>query len=180
MADKDFTLTAELLRQLLDYDPETGVFIWKERPVSMFKSVHNQRMWNSKLAGKKAGGSDGRYWQILIFSKRHLAHRLAWLHVHGVYPEGFLDHVNCDGTDNRIKNLRQVTHSQNLANTRLRSNNKSGVKGVYWNKASGKWHARIEFHGKVLFSKYFNDLSEAKASVCQARKHIHGQYARTG
>src|SRR5262245_33505102 len=113
-------LTAERLREVLDYDPSTGVF----------KS-------NGGRCGSRVGATlvgtvrpDG-YREIRIDWQRYLAHRLAWLHVHGSWPAGDIDHVNGNPSDNRIVNLRLATRTQNNANSRRRPNT-SGFKGVHF------------------------------------------------
>lgn len=90
-------LTAERLRELLDYDPETGYFRWR-RDVGA-------RAWKGQLAGTMA--RDG-YEYIGIDRRRYPAHRLAWLYVHGEWPRGLLRHLNWLRSDNRLENLREA------------------------------------------------------------------------
>ncbi len=152
-------LTAEQLRSILDYDQETGIFTWKVRAANRVK------------AGDAAGslGGDG-YLQISVQSRRYQAHRLAWLHFHGVWPEDQLDHINRNKTDNRLVNLRDVTQKQNMQNRSKPSNNTSGHPGVSWNKRLSKWQAKIEHNRKQIHLGYFSILEEAVAARKAAEK----------
>ncbi len=126
-------LTAEELRELLNYDQETGIFT---RKVST-----SNRVKVGAVAG--CSGGDG-YLLIMVQSRLYQAHRLAWLHTHGVWPKGQIDHINRDRSDNRIANLRDVTQKQNLQNRSKSSTNTSGHPGVSWNKRISKWQASIK------------------------------------
>lgn len=98
-------ITQEQLKELLDYDPDTGIFTWKVDRIAIG-------------AGRKAGWLSPRgYIYITINSRRYLAHRLVWLYAHGFLPSE-LDHINRDASDNRLCNLRVVTGSQNNRNRR--------------------------------------------------------------
>ena len=121
--------TQKQLKDIATYNPITGYF----------KGI-------SFMLGKYIVG-DG-YLQIGIYKNRYLSHRLAWLYVYGYFPEGDIDHINRIKTDNRIKNLREVWRLCNIRNSKTPRNNKSGVKGVSWNKASNKWESRIGLNNK--------------------------------
>jgi hypothetical protein len=128
-------LTPERLREVLDYDPETGVFRWKIVPRGKRK------------AGDVAGGYNQLgYLVIGIDREIYRAQRLVWLYVYGHWPTKPLDHINRDKTDNRLSNLREVTPSQNSWNSSLFRNNTSGVKGVY--KVGKKWRVLIQSNGR--------------------------------
>ena len=142
-------LTAEYLRSILSYDPETGVFTWK---VSTSRRV-------------KAGSPDGGgYLRISVQSRRYLAHRLAWFYVYGTWPEDQLDHINRNRSDNRIANLRDVSHKQNHQNAGKRSDNTSGHPGVSWHKRDSKWQAQIKHSYKRIHLGYFKTMEEAIAA----------------
>ena len=152
-------LTAEYLRSILSYDPETGIFT---RKVSTSTSVK---------VGDVAGSPDGHgYLQIRVQSRPHKAHRLAWLYVYGEWPKDQLDHINRIRTDNRISNLREVTNKQNLQNAGKRSNNTSGHPGVCWNKQNSKWRAQIMHNYKHTHLGYFSTLEEAISARKAAEK----------
>ena len=108
-------LTAEYLRSIIDYDPETGIFRWKAASASI------GGMWGGGYPGSIAGcqGSDG-YWVISVSCHNYLAHRLAWLWVVGDFPAMAIDHIDRDRSNNRWVNLREATRSQNSLNRRPR------------------------------------------------------------
>jgi hypothetical protein len=165
-------LTADLLRQILHYDPERGVFTWLPRP----SGSRAERAWNARFAGTRAGTGLG-YVAIGIFGRRYKAHRLAWLYVHGEWPGRELDHINCDKSDNRIANLRQATRSQNIANSRARSDSTSGIKGVRLHKPSGRWMARLTGGGKRHIGLFDTPEAAHAAYVAAAEKHF-GEFSR--
>lgn len=157
-------ITADQLRDLVDYDPATGKFRWKTRDVAARRAT--------------VGWMNGRgYLRVEIENCRYLLHRLAWLYVHGEWPSLRIDHINRIKTDNRIENLRLATQTQNLWNMRVRSDNKSGFKGVHWNKARGKWMAYANSHGVRTNLGLFNDLSDAVAAYDAYALSHRGEFA---
>lgn len=160
-------LTASTVRQLLDYDPETGVFRWRVRR-------------NGVAAGDVAGCLDQRRGYILIRAGGRLykAHRLAWFYVHGEWPAVEIDHINCVRDDNRIANLRLATGTQNQANKRLQSNNTSGVKGAFWDRRRGVWHARIRVQGRLKYLGTFRDKADAAEAYRNAAAIHFREFAR--
>lgn len=124
-------LIAERLREVLRYDPCSGVFIWKvgHGPVK---------------AGDVAGylRTDG-YISISVDGKNYLAHRLAFLYCHGKFPNQEVDHILGDRSFNRFFNLRLASRTDNMQNRKRFKNNTSGAVGVYWFKPGGKWVAQI-------------------------------------
>lgn len=177
----------EVLRQLLRYQPETGRLFWKERPVSMFPgtnarpSEHSRKQWNSRCAGKRAFASlnCNGYPNGKIFGRSYLAHRVIWKMTYGQIPDGQIDHVNGDKTDNRLCNLRIATAAQNQHNRPAYRTNQSGRKGVSWHKRIGKWQARICLGGKLRSLGYFSSLDEAAEAYDRAALELHGEFART-
>lgn len=165
-------LTAEYIRSILDYDPETGIFIWKFR--------NNSPHFNSIIHfGKRAGCETCGYRRIKINKKVYSEHRIAWLHFYGVWPNE-IDHINTNGADNKIKNLREATSAQNNANRRVHKNNRSGFKGVgyYPRYKEKKFRACIQHHGKEIYLGYFKSAEEAHAAYCDASKKYHGDFGR--
>ena len=147
------TLTAEYLRSVLHYDQETGIFTWK---VSTSNSVK---------VGDVAGSPNGHGYQLIqLQSRKHKAHRLAWLYIHGSWPKDQLDHVNRIRTDNRIANLRDVSHKQNNQNRSKSSNNTSGHPGVIWYKRDSKWQVKIKHNQKLIHLGLFTNIEEAIAA----------------
>lgn len=172
-------LTTEYVRECLDYNPETGAFTWRERPRSHFKSDSAWRGWNLSFPGRHAGTKETRgYIQISLNNKRYMAHRLAWLHVHGENPEREVDHKNGVKCDNRIQNLRQATRSQNQANMPANTRNKLGVKGVHWNATISKYQATIQKQGQKIHLGVFDSLSEASEAYKRAAHQNYGEFAR--
>ena len=142
-------LTAEYLRSVLDYDPESGIFTWKVGSANQVK------------VGDVAGWPDDGYLRIMVQKRSYHAHRLAWLYVRGEWPKDQIDHINRDRADNRIANLREVTNKQNLQNAGKYSHNTSGHTGVCWHKQSSKWEAKIRHNYKHIYLGLFTDLAEA-------------------
>lgn len=154
-------LTMGRLRELLDYDAARGVFSWTTTR-------------GKTSAGSVAGTTrrDG-YIQICIDGRLYLAHRLAWMYVHGAWPNAALDHVNRVKPDNRISNLREASKSQNAQNTSLRSTNTSGVKGVYWCARECRWIANIRLNGKQKHIGSYNTVEEAAEARRCAEIQLH-------
>jgi hypothetical protein len=162
-------LTTEVVRELLDYDKETGIFTWKARERSWFKTERTYKMWNTRFAGRVTGtmwrGATG-YPQIVIkvFGKHHGAHRLAFLWMGEALPEQ-ADHLNRDSLDNRWCNLAASSARANNKNSSMCRNNTSGVTGVTWDKANNKWKAQVKLNGKQNNLGRFEELAEAFDAV---------------
>ena len=152
-------LTAEYLRSVLHYDPETGIFTWKVRTANCVK------------VGDVAGCLEGEgYLHIQLQSRKHKAHRLAWLYIRGSWPTDQIDHINRIRTDNRIANLREVSNKQNHQNKSKPSNNTSGHPGVVWDKQKSKWKAQIRHNNKLIHLGYFATIEEALSARKAAEK----------
>ena len=143
-------LTQKRLKELFFYDENCGDF------------VRIKKTTNSVNIGDVAGTKNFYgYLQINVDGKIYKNHRLAWLYVHGYMPNFDIDHINRSKTDNRIKNLRLVTTSQNQQNSGRRSDNTSGFKGVSLHKKSGKWTARIKIENKYKHLGLFETKEKA-------------------
>lgn len=159
--------TAEHLRELLDYDPYTGLFRWK--------IASKQTPW---LSGQVAGFIEQQgYWIIVIDRQIYKAHRLAWLYVYGEWPKNQIDHVNGNRSDNRLENLRAATQAQNQQNVGLTRRNNSGYKGVHWKSSHKKWCAQIRRDGHRVNLGHFDTAELAAAAYEQASKQMHGDFA---
>ena len=157
-------LTAEHLRELLHYDPLTGVFIWKA------KVNRKSRVNLGEVAGGKIANG---YWRIHVLNRTYKAHRLAWLYVHGRFPAKHIDHINRVKTDNRIANLREATPAENQQNRSLNKNSTSGIRGVFWYSRDSLWGASIRY-GKVLVALgKFAEKEEAAAARKAAELKYH-------
>lgn len=168
-------VSREFLVSLLDYDPETGVFVWRKREGSWT----NWR-WSQRFAGKEAGclRSDG-YRLIMIEKKFHYAHRLAWLYANHEWPHMCIDHINHNPSDNRIANLRHIPKRENHLNMPMIKSNSSGKMGVSFDGRSGKWHARI---GESMTTIDLG-LHASKEDAIAARSHaeeVYGYHANHG
>lgn len=153
-------LTPERLKELLNYDPGTGAFTWKQH--------------RGVKAGKTAGSLAEGYVLIRLDYKLQKAHRLAWLYVHGVLPSGDIDHINGDRADNRIANLRDVSRSVNLQNQRsAHPNNRHGRMGATFHSYSGLWRAGIQVDGKHVPLGYFKTAEEASQAYVVAKRRLH-------
>lgn len=151
-------LTQEIVRELLHYDPETGLLYWKERDRKWFKRELDFKSWNSRYKGKSVDGivKHSGYMKVYIFNKAYFSHRIIWLLFYGDFPKDQLDHINGIKHDNRIENLREVTNLENCKNQKLQKNNKSGYKGVSWCKREKRWVANIRLNGILTFLGYFD------------------------
>jgi Demerecviridae HNH endonuclease len=163
-------LTQARLRQLLHYDPKTGVFTrLMDTGGGRFK------------AGTVAGCSNGRYREIWIDGERYSEHRIAWMWMMGSFPREQIDHKNLNKKDNRWTNLREATISQNAMNRPTRA--RSGAKGVNFivnGKKAGRkrWRAVITEGGKIHRLGTFLTREEAKAAYDAAAARLHGEFAR--
>ncbi len=159
-------ITTERLREVLAYDPDTGVFTWR---------VARGRQSAGAVAGSLNGSG---YLLIRIDRRSYPAHRLAFVYMTGAWPENEIDHMNLDRADNRFENLREATHSQNMANGRRRSNNTSGLKGAHWRKRNRRWQAQIRVAGRKKHLGYFDTPEEANAAYREAATQHFGKFAR--
>jgi hypothetical protein len=164
-----------VLRQLIDYDPETGALVWRVRDVSFFtdgkrSALDAMNAWNARYAGKpalKVKGSNG-YFVGTIFGRKYIAHRVAWAIYSGAWPKNEIDHINGDKLDNRIANLRCATRQENNRNRAIGINNTSGAIGVYWNVSKLKWSAKIHKNGKQKHIGHFKSKDDAISARAKA------------
>jgi hypothetical protein len=162
-------LTAERLREVLDYNSETGAFTW------IIQTARKQ----TKI-GDVAGGlhkSTG-YWQICIDYHVYRAHRLAWLYMTGAWPMNQIDHINFNRIDNRFDNLREATNSQNQGNRGIQKNNTSGFKGVRWNISAKKWRSQIYINNKHIYLGGFDSINDAVTAYERAARGHFGKFMR--
>lgn len=152
------------LRRQLDYCPYTGVF-------TRAKSVRGKGCRKGDVAG--CVNSRG-YVSIKVFSKKYMAHRLAWLYTFGELPDQ-IDHINGVKSDNRICNLRNVSNEVNQRNKARCKRNTSGCTGVSYSKKDKGWHARISYNGKRISLGVHKQKSDAIAARKEAER-IYGYH----
>lgn len=157
------TLTQERLRQVLHYEPETGLFAWRRA-----------RGCNKAGAAAKCKPRSHGYGMIQVDGCMYLAHRLAWLYMTGGWPPEDVDHKDRCKTNNAWSNLRAATRAQNIANTPLRKNNTTGYKGVFRNR--GRFAARITHNGAVRNLGNFATAEEASAVYQNAAREAFGEF----
>lgn len=166
--------------EFLDYDSDTGIFTWKPRHRKHFKGSQGFKMWNTRYCGMVAGCDHGEgYRQIGLFGTPYLAHRIAWLHYYGEWPEFEIDHINHNRSANWIANLRDGTGQENHKNMKLDCRNTSGITGVYWDKWTGRWASKIGIEGKVVHLGRFDAIVEA-AKARQAANEKYGFHENHG
>ena len=154
-------LTQARLKELLDYNQDTGVFTWK---------VNRGPMKDGDIAGSVSKFTG--YIKIMISGTNYFAHRMAILYVSGFWPKDESDHINGNRADNRINNLRLVSRSVNSRNLAKRIDNTSGCTGVHLDSISSKWRAEIVFNHKRIYLGLFTDKNDA----IKARKDANIKY----
>lgn len=165
------TLTAERLRELLHYDPETGIFRRRARIMSRDRP--------SSMAGRITGNKPVHYGygQIGVDNVVYQAHRLAWLYTHGRWPADEIDHINLDRLDNRLINLREATREQNGRNLKKSKANKTGLKGVSRHH-DGRYSAQIHLRRKKHHLGLFDCKAAAHFAYVVASDKLHKEFGR--
>lgn len=175
----------ETLHALLEYDPGTGNLTWKKR----LGSSQSTQNFNAQYAGKIAGGlgskrPDGTN-QYLIVGFRMVgkqqqfgAHRVIFKMVTGIEPPPLLDHLDGDEFNNKWSNIRHATNGQNIQNSKIRKDNKSGVKGVSWNSRAKRWTAQINCDKRKYHLGRFTSIEAARIAIDKKRTFLHGEFAR--
>lgn len=158
--------TQRYIKYLLDYNPKTGIFRWLN-PIGRVKK--------GDLAGNFHHSG---YSFIKIHTKLYAAHRLAWLYMYGSWPENEIDHKDLNKSNNRIKNLRKSTRSQNVHNKSISTRNNSGYKGVYFENDSKKYVAQIGINNRQIKIGRFKTAIEASIAYNEQAKILHGKFAR--
>lgn len=160
-------LSAARAREVLDYDPLTGVFTRKVR-------LAQRHQVGDRADFIVSSGQLKGYRRVSVDGKRYLAHRVAWLFVHGDWPAKLIDHKNGVKSDNSIGNLRQADHRMNNENQRSpRADGSSGFLGVHWSTQASKWHAKLWTKGRSIHVGYFDNVEEAYAAYVAAKRKIH-------
>lgn len=166
-------ITQEKLKEYLNYNQDTGDFTWIKK-TSKYSEVE---------IGTVATGYTGEgYIRVMLFGKRYFGHNLAWLYMTGEFPKKpmIVDHINRNPSDNSWKNLRLATPSQNACNKKIQCNNKTGYKGVTYNKFFNKYIARVRINNKRKEIGRFNTAEEAYDAYIKNAKSIHGEFFNKG
>ena len=157
-------ITQQELKDVLDYDPESGGMTWR-----LSRS-------NRVKVGDRAGTNSGHgYLVVRVLGEKHYVHRLAWLYSFGVFPVEHIDHVNGDRSDNRISNLREASQSENFQNLKsAKITNKCGMLGAHKHKqVDNKWQARIRLNYKTYYLGLFDSAEQAHEAYLKAKREIH-------
>jgi hypothetical protein len=162
-------LTQEYLREIFDYDPETGILRWKIRPA------------NRVSIGDEVGTLHHTgYREVMLSGKHYQIHRLIWAYVEGQIQSNLeIDHINNIRNDNRWENLRLCTRQENTKNRLKYSNNTSGYKGSSYHIGKGKYESNIGVSGKLRYLGSYNTPEEAHEAYCRASELYHGEFGRT-
>lgn len=173
MAER-ITPTRESVLSFLSYDQENGKLYWKPRS----PKTQPDRTWNTRWAGREAGHINDQGYRIICLNYiKYRAHQLIWLIHYREWPTSELDHINRNPEDNRIINLRIATRSENNANTGVRRNSKSGLKGAY--PEGKRWRASLTKDGRGIHLGRFETPEEAHRAYCEAAQRLHGEFARS-
>lgn len=160
--------TFDMVDAILRYEPETGLFYWKQRRSNV-------------QAGSKAGTTGVKGYVVFgMFNRIHRAHRVAWLLSTGAWPHNQIDHINGDRGDNRLSNLREASDSTNHMNIGQRADNKSGFKGVSFHRPTGKWIAQITGNKTGRYLGLYLTKEAAYEAYCAAAATLHGEFANFG
>ena len=151
---------------ILNYDPNTGYLTWIKD------------MGSNAMAGHVAGSFCRGYIRIQIYGKTYAAHKIAFFLYYSRWPNGFVDHINGNKSDNRISNLREATRSQNAMNQKLRVDSSSGYKGVTFDKRYKKWGARIKKNGVSYYLGSFDSPEKAAMAYNDATIDKYGEFAK--
>lgn len=169
-------ITQDLLNRLFVYDEGRGSLTWKWRPRCLFDTDKGWRIANKKCAGKIADCvSFSGYSQVNVFGKIIPAHRVIWMMVFGEWPDG-IDHINGVKHDNRRCNLRNVSQAENTRNAARRSDNVSGVTGVYMRENGRQWRAKIGSTNLGTFNSF--DEAVAVRAAAMVERGFHANHGR--
>lgn len=157
--------TIQHLHERVSYNPQSGAFVWKANRIAA-------------RVGTEAGQNRSGYRVIRIQGRMFPAHRIAWALMTGAWPSHDIDHRNLDKSDNRWDNLRPASKRENARNTGIRADNKSGFKGVCWDKGRRRWRADIRLPSIRKHLGLFDDPAIAHAAYSRAVSEHFGDYGR--
>lgn len=167
MTKPSVEIPTERLFEVFNVDFELGLLFWKIKSAKQIKI-------GKGLGWKNANG----YLMVGLDYKQTMVHRIIWAMKYGVWPKNQIDHINGNKTDNRIKNLREVTNAQNCANRKKSSIlSKTGIRGVFFDKNRKKFRAQITKNGKSTHLGMFMTVEDACAAYIAASQQLHGEYS---
>ena len=160
----------KLLKECFRYERSTGKLFWKKRPLKHFVSEGMRRRWNGRYAGLEAFTQVTRWGHRrgAIYKKAYLAHRVVWKLVTGKEPPDVIDHRDRNGQNNRWRNLREATTSQNIIN---------GIRSGVSQRSNGKWRERGTVGGKRFHIGDYSSQDEAVRVRRQVHRELHGEFA---
>lgn len=161
-------LTKSYVSSLLSYNSKTGIFTWL---------VSRGSVKEGRIAGTVNNSRGKLYWVVKIDEAFYGAHKLAWLLEHNEWPKS-LDHIDGNGLNNRIVNLRPCSMSQNKGNSLSYKNNHSGAKGVWFDKRLQKYRVTIQCNKKRVFVGMYVEFDVAKEAYAVAARKLFGEFAR--
>ena len=168
-------LTQAYVKERLDYNPETGLFTWKRLPGNS-RTINS---WNTRYSGTQAGftynhNDELKYIKMSIDDHPYRAHRIAWLWMYGEDVER-IDHIDGDGLNNRIENLRLISHGNNIRKAKIAKNNTSGMKGVSLRADTGKWTTRCKVGKQYKSLGSFETKEAAFEAYCSKVLELTGE-----
>lgn len=159
-------LDQETIKELLNYNPKTGVWTWMK--------VKNRKDLSDNVAGHI---NSWGYRVIRIFGKDYRSSRLVWLYMTGNWPPTTIDHIDRNKSNDCWSNLRICSSSENLCNREIFNNNTSGYRGVMWNKQRKKWQSFISTNGKKIYLGLFSNKEDAIKKRKEAELLYHKNFA---
>lgn len=168
-------ITHRFIKECFYYDFVSGNLIWRYMGKDLFPNEKSQKTHNTKYAMKTAGfkiktNYGKNYIRVSVKGHKLYAHRVIWFLVYGKWPDDEIDHIDGNSLNNRLHNLKVVSHIENGRNQKIHKNNKSGQSGVYYHKQSKKWKANIGVNGKQIQLGYFKDFESARKARKSAEK----------
>ena len=164
----------EYLNECFSLGGKTGL-IWKQRPLSHFKSQRDYNIWNTKFS-KKEAGTLHRYWLVGINNCKYTSHRIIYYLFYGVQPSSIIDHRDENKLNNNPSNLRLANESQNGINSSLIKNKKNQLKGISYRKKYGNWSAQIKINYKKIHLGVFLTMEEAHEAYLAAKQKHYGDF----
>lgn len=174
----DQGIARDIFSEIVEYSPETGEMVLKYRERNWFISDATHKRWNSRFAGKIAGSiSHYGYRTFGAFGMTYQVSRVAWLFIHGKWPDHDIDHIDGDRTNNKIENLREATRQENNRN-QYKTRGDVPLKGV--SKYKHKYRAHIAIDQKQIHLGYFDDIESAHAAYKKAAQEYFGEFWNPG